>query len=122
MLNNAFEQFQSATKPLSEFVTVSAESAGQLFKKQSEFVGEVLTDSYEFSKGVLEQKDIAAIAELQTRYLATMKDKATANGKELYEELTGLQEKSTDLVKEFYSQVNEVTTEMARKATSNTSA
>jgi len=122
MMNDLFEQFQTASKPLSDLVSFSTESTGQLLKKQGEFLGEVVTDTYTFSKDVMVQRDLTAITDLQKRYLETMQEKATANGKELYGELTEIQEKSADLVKEMFTKASETATEAVNKVANSANA
>jgi phasin family protein len=108
MFSDVIEQFQTASQPFSEFLTFSTETAGQLFRKQGEFVSDVLTDSFDFTKEVLAQKDISSVAELQKRYLETMQAKAMANGKEVYQELTEVQEKTTEFMKDLFVKAGEV--------------
>ncbi len=114
MFDNIFEQVQTATKPMTELVTFGTETAEQLFKKQSEFTSEVVADSVEFTKGVLAQKDVNGVIELQKSFLESMQEKATANGKELYDELTEVQEKSSELWKDMFSKAGEAATEAAK--------
>ena len=114
MFDNVFEQVQSATKPVSELISYGSETAEQLFKKQSKFANEIVADSVEFTKGVVTQKDINSIIELQKSFVESLQEKATANGKEVYDELSSVQEKTNELLKDLFSKAGEVATEAAK--------
>lgn len=115
MFNNVMEQFQTASKPFADLFTLSAETTGQMLRKQGEFVSEVFADSCEFTKEVLSQRDVSSVAELQKQYLESMQEKATANGQFVYNELTEVQEKSAELMKEMFSRVGEAATQATEK-------
>ena len=119
MLNDVFEQFQTASKPFTDLLALSTETSGQLLRKQGEFVSELFTESFEFSKDVMAQKDIGSIAELQRKYLESMQERATANGQQVYSDLTEAQEKTMELVKEVFNKTGEVASEAASKVTGN---
>ena len=105
MFEQMNEQIKNAMKPMTELATLNMSTMQELAEKNNAVYSSMLSEGMSYFEKASQQKDLMSLAETQKSYMETLQTSMTDAAKSNYSILSEAQQKASELMKGFTSEV-----------------
>lgn len=99
MFDKMNSQLEASLKPVNELAALNMATIQDLASKQTALFQTLMNSSTSFAQTATQHKDVASLGEAQKAYFEALQATFTNSAKDVYDVVTGAQEKATAVIK-----------------------